>query len=348
LINWTSSPAEQLNGLTLDGGWTVGQRITPSAGTGGAFSAHYQVTSADGESAFLKALDIKSLFNSPNVDFAEKMKELGTLFTFEREMLRKCENMSRVVTALAYGQAVVPNMQFGIVPYFIFKMASGDVRAQLAVLGPQADASWKLNTLHQIAIGLSQMHRLFLAHQDVKPSNVLVYADGSRISDLGRASERGVVCPHDAHPTAGDPMYSPPEVYYGYVPADWTVRRFGADIYLLGSMVVYLFSQLSMNALLYQHLDARFYANMWSGGYDAVLPYLQDAFAKALDQFEAQVGDPGLAADLRIVVSQLCNPDVGVRGNPRSNRRARSPYSLEQYISRFNLLARRAEYRRSA
>jgi len=343
VLEATSSPAECLSGLVLDGGWTVGRRITPTGGTGGNFSVRYVATSPDGREAFLKALNIKSLFENPANDVISAMKYLGTLFDHEREMLRKCEGMTRVVTALAEGQVVVPNMPLGLVPYFIFEMASGDVRSHLEELGEGADDAFKLRSLHQIAVGLFQMHAQFIAHQDVKPSNILMYANGSRIGDLGRVSERGVVCPFDDKPMAGDPMYAPPEVFYGYFSSEWTVRRFGPDLYLLGNMVVFLFAQVSMNALLYKNLDQRFYTPHWNGGYDAVLPYLQDAFAKALDEFESAIPEPSLRRQLRSIVAELCNPDVNRRGHPRSKRSVRSPFALEQYVSRFNHLARRAE-----
>jgi len=348
MIDNISSPAEQLEGLTLDEGWKVGPRLTPGGGTGGRFSVHYSVTSEDGTTAFLKALDVKSLFDNPNVDFAEKMKELGTLYTFERDMLDKCAGMSRVVTSLAHGQAIVPNSQFGPVPYFILDMASGDVRAELANLGPKANTGWKLRLLHQITVGLAQMHRKFLAHQDVKPSNSLMFKDGCRLGDLGRASERGVVCPHDNHASPGDFLYSPPEIRYGYLAPEWETRRFGADLYLLGSMVVYLFTQLTVNVLLYQDLEEPFHWLHWGGDYRSVVPYLQHAFAAALAEFEQHVPDPELARRIAPVVAQLCNPDIDLRGVPPSKRRGRSRFSLEQYVSTFDLLARHAELRLSA
>lgn len=340
-----TSPAEQLSGLVLKDGWTVGEPIAPSGRSGGRFSIHYNVTNSDGTRAFLKALDVRSLFGDLTVDFAEKMKELGTLYTFERDMLNKCEHMTRVVTSLSHGQAIVPNSLLGPVPYFIFDMASGDVRAGLATLGPKADVAWKLRSLHQVTVGLEQMHRRFLAHQDVKPANILVFTDGCRVGDLGRVSERGVACPHDGEASAGESLYSPPEIRYGYLAPEWETRRFGCDLYLLGSMVVYLFTQLTVNVLLYQDLEESFHWLHWGGDYKTVVPYLQDGFVTALEEFQRHIPDAALASELRTVVAELCNPDVDLRGLPPVRRRGRSRFSLEQYISKFNLLARHAELR---
>jgi len=324
----------------------VGPRVTPSGGTGGSFSAHYRVTSADGKEAFLKALDVKALFASSTKNFIDTMKEHSIMYAFERDMLEKCRDMKRVVTSLATGEAAVPNSQYGAVPYFIFDLAAGDVRSHLDGVAAHDEISWKLRSLHHIAIALGQLHREFIAHQDVKPSNIIIFGKAeSKIGDLGRVSERGIQCPFDDRPSAGDATYAPPEVYYGYQPAEWNVRRFGVDVYLLGSMVVFFFTQLTMNTLLYQSLDRQFSPFAWRGGYVSALPYLQDAFSRALDEFQAQIPNRELASSLRSVVSEMCNPDAHLRGNARARRRGESPLSMEIYISKFNLLARHAELR---
>lgn len=340
----SASPAEELEGLVLPGGWTVGPRITPSGGTGGAFSSHYRVSSAEGKEAFLKALDVKALFANSTKNFIDTMKEHSVMYAFERDMLEKCRDMKRVVTSLATGEATVPNSQYGPVPYFIFDLATGDVRSHLNGVAAHDEISWKLRSLHHIAVALGQLHRGFIAHQDVKPSNILVFGKAdSRIGDLGRVSERGVNCPFDDRPSAGDATYAPPEIYYGYQPSEWHVRRFGVDVYLLGSMAVYFFTQLTMNSLLYQNMSPQLLPSVWRGGYEPALPYLQDAFVKALDQFRIQIPSQELASSLRSVVSEMCNPDVHLRGSLPARRRGNSPLSMEIYISKFNMLAKRAE-----
>lgn len=332
--------------MSLEGGWLVGERLSPPGGTGGHFSVRYKVTSEAGEVAFLKALDVKSLAQAS--DLITAMKELGTSFDHEREMLNRCQHMSRVVTSITNGQVFVPASPFGAVPYFIFTMAEGDIRLRLDHLGDKATAAWKLRSLHQVATGISQMHAKFIAHQDIKPSNILMFGDGSRIGDLGRVSALGVKAQHDEYSTPGDLTYAPPEILYGYLSPDWSTRRFGHDVYLLGNMVVFLFSQLSMNAILYNNLDTQFRPYVWTADYDSVLPYLQDAFAKAVEQFCAQIADAQLAPDLRNIITRLCNPDIRLRGNTQNRRAARSQFALEYYVSTLNYLARRAELQLSA
>src|SRR5262249_27237780 len=125
---------------------------------------------------------------------------------------------------------------------------SGDVRKYLDVAA-RFDSAWVLRSLHHVATGLRQLHSAGIAHQDVKPSNVLVFdAKISKVADLGRASSQGESPPHEDHHIAGDPEYAPPELCYHHVVPDWNQRRLGCDAYLLGSMVVFFFGRCSVQS----------------------------------------------------------------------------------------------------
>ena len=96
--------------------------------------------------------------------------------------------MDRVVTALEDGGIKVDDGVFGTVNYLIFEPADGDIRRHLA-LPQRVEIAWILRSLHHIATGLLQLHSSKVAHQDVKPSNVLVFDRKiSKVSDLGSAS----------------------------------------------------------------------------------------------------------------------------------------------------------------
>jgi len=215
------SPAQQLSGRTLPGGWTVGQILErPPGGTGGHFSRSYLVKSSDGKVAFLKALDFtEALKKSP--DPARTMQLVTTAFNYERDLLAACKQrrLSRVVTVLADGMVRVSDSLDGIVQYLIFEQANGDART-LMDSGQQFDTTLKLSSLPHVATGLRQLHGLEIAHQDVKPSNVLVFPDGSKVGDLGCASRKGNANPRDDFPVVGDTAYAPPELLYNFVPGD--------------------------------------------------------------------------------------------------------------------------------
>jgi serine/threonine protein kinase len=252
--------------------------------------------------------------------------------------------MTRVVRGLDSGEAVVPGSILGRVPYIIFEMAPhGDIRRHMASLQKSGsiDIAWKLRALHHIAVGILQLHSRGVAHQDLKPSNVLVFDGGCKIGDLGCSTRRGIAGPLDNLPVAGDLKYSPIECFYGIRNQDWDQRR-GHDMFLLGSMIVFMFANVSMLALIEKILDPKFYPSAANNDYNAVLPYIQNAFAMALADFRTHIPDQELASALSQIISELCNPDPTLRGIPQV-RGARPRFAAEVYVSRLNRLARREE-----
>ena len=136
-----------------------------------------------------------------------------------------------------------------------------------------------------------------MAHQDLKPSNVLVFDEAEKIADLGRAWHNLRGSPHDAMTCAGDMGYAPPELLYGFTSANSNERRYGADFYLLGSMVFFMFTGLRANALLFITLAPEHHPKMWKGTYQEVLPYLSHAFSLMLQEFIASFSDSVLGAE---------------------------------------------------
>ena len=119
---------------------------------------------------------------------------------------------------------------------------------------------------------LQQLHSVQIAHQDLKPSNVLVFDDQhSKLADLGCASENETICPRDTLDCAGDYTYAPPELLYRQVSSDWRTRRLGCDMYLFGSMVVFFCTGVSMTHLLLARLAREHFYQNWSGTYKEVL-----------------------------------------------------------------------------
>lgn len=52
------------------------------------------------------------------------------------------------------------------------------------------------------------------------------------------------------------------------------------DAYLLGSMISFLFTTVSMTPLILMRLESRLDWREWRGSYEEVLPYLRAAFAE--------------------------------------------------------------------
>jgi len=202
---------------------------------------------------------------------------------------------------------------------------------------------WMLRAMHHASSGLKQLHGAGVAHQDLKPSNLLVFGDrSSKVADLGCAAIRDGWAPRDGTPIAGDLGYAPPELLYRYLPPDWNVRRLGCDLYLLGGLLVFFILGMSVTALIQSRLDESHRWQQWSGRYQDVLPYVRAAHATMLETVKEAV--PALLADdLTGIVRELCEPEVELRGHPAERLGSRSPFSVERYVSRFDLLARRAE-----
>jgi len=337
--------AHMLTGLELPGGWLVVEKVERAKdATGGNFSVGYIVERKRGK-AFLKALDYSFAFSSDNT--AQILEAMTSAHNFEVEVLGHCaqRRMDRIVLALDQGELVVDGAEgFGNVSYLIFELADGDIRHALASIGAAFDYAWTLRMLHHAAGGLWQMHRGGLAHQDLKPSNVLTFGPASsKLGDLGRASRRDVAAPHDGLTCAGDPQYAPPELLYRHVPKDWAARRQACDMYLLGSLAMFAFSGASATAAILAYVPDAQRPQNWADSYSAVLPHLRVAFARAVDEFES--GLPvALVSELVPMVRQLCDPDPTLRGHPRTRAmRNATPFSLERYVSQLDLLARRAE-----
>jgi serine/threonine protein kinase len=346
--DWTNEPmncpASKLRGLALSGGWVVDKELEGLSETGGNFSYTYQVKHEDNRTAFLKALDYSRALRAEDPPMA--LQALTAAYLFERNVLQTCRSrrMDRVVQSIDSGHVVVDPTDLGRVDYLILEMADHDVRSFLKT-SSSIELAWILRSLHHIATGIHQLHSANIAHQDVKPSNILVFGTKvSKVADLGCASLKGAACPRDDKDFAGDPAYAPPELLYGFRDPDWNARRFGCDAYHLGSMVVFMFSGLSATSLLLSKMSHEHHPRSWNGTYREVLPYLTDAYGLALDAFAASVPLEPFRSELRELVGFLCEPDISLRGHPRNRTGFSAQFSLERVLSKLDLLARKAEY----
>ncbi|HZK73216.1 MAG TPA: hypothetical protein VFD88_04365, partial [Clostridia bacterium] len=220
-------PAARMQGATLPGGWTVGDQIGP----GGSRSVGYHVTGPNGETAFLKALDIFRAYEAE--DTLAAIDDMSSSIRHERDLIGLCaqHRMSRVVRGLDQGVVKLQENEHGVW-YLIFERAEGDVRHELAKTREDGHV-WRLRTLHEAAVGLQQMHRRGLCHQNVKPAHLLAFgAQGIKIGDLSAASTNGTPAPMFDSNTPGDRAYAPPECLYGFrLPDDLQSHR-ARDMYL--------------------------------------------------------------------------------------------------------------------
>ena len=238
-----NTPASKLLGLNLNDQWNVISEITPNENaTGGRFSKGYIVKSINGKRAFLKAMDFSEALESD--DPAQALESMTAAYNYERTLLRKCrkKRLSRVVLAIDDGKIVLDkNDPSSVVQYIIFELADGDIRTYLDQ-NTRIDAAWILRTMHHATSAIRQLHSVDIVHQDIKPSNVLVFNHTeSKLGDLGRAQDAFAKSPYDNFQCAGDLSYAPPELLYrsnSTSLSPWE-RRLSCDMYLLGSILVF-------------------------------------------------------------------------------------------------------------
>jgi serine/threonine protein kinase len=335
-----STPAEQLTGQMLDGGWVVGDLIPRTAAqTGGHFSCSYGVTNRDGRKAFLKAMDYTSALKS--LDPATELNILTSAFIFERQVLQVCADrkMSRIVRAIGGGKSSVAG---SVVEYLIFEEAKGDIRTYLDD-AKRFDLVWTLTCIHNICVGVRQLNGASIAHQDLKPSNVLHFSnEGQKLADLGRAWHKSLFSPHDGLACAGDLGYAPPELLYRYVTPDESERRFGADFYLVGSMVLFLFTGMRASQILISELDPHHSPRVWLGTYEEMLPYLSHAFSLNLATVTRSFPDTVLGEEIVDVLQQMCDPNIATRGDRLHRAKYGSRFGLERFVQRFDRLRQAA------
>ena len=349
----SDSAAHNLLGHTLEGGWEVIEKLDKDSykdgtlKTGGTFSVCYIVRNKKiAKDAFLKALDYDQALKSPDIPLA--FQAMTNAFIFERDLLYKCRNhrLSNVVKPITHGSLILPVL-VGVpnVSYIILEKADSDLR-EWTSHRDSMEISLRLRVIHQIAKGIKQLHSRSIAHQDIKPSNSMIFARAeAKIGDLGCCSVKGESCPRDGLEFAGDPRYTPPELLYGYVDPQWEVRRFGCDMYQLGCLTIYILTFYDLNTLIRTNLPPK---SRWGKDQYIVYPIVIDELVhawelalmdvkKAINQFT-----PHLAEELVSVIEQLTHPSPDLRGDPLNRRFNMNPFDFERYISRFDRLSRRA------
>ncbi len=342
----TDSAAHNLLNITLPSGWRVKSKIEKTDNQTGAFFSVCYLVELNGETCFLKAFDIMK-FNSislPGTSMMDVMNDMTTAYKYERDLSVYCKNkhVTKVSFVREAGEVVVSGFSFSIVPYLIFDLAEGDIRKKLD-FSSELDYAWRLKSIHDVSVALKQLHTIEVSHQDLKPSNVLVFDSESKIGDLGRSMCKNMDGPYNKEVFTGDWTYAPPELMYRYFENDWLKRVFATDCYLLGSLVVFYFSGISMSALLRKHIPDNYSWERWRGEFEEIVPYLENGFSNALTEFELNITREDLKLELRGLVELLCNPFPNKRGHPKNILLSGNSYDLERFVTKFDVLKRKAE-----
>jgi serine/threonine protein kinase len=354
MIPANEQAAQLLEGRVLDGGWRVVKKKTNGPNqTGGIYSSFYEVENGD-RKGFLKAFDYSAAAKVTN-DFAKEINNITNAFNLEKEILEICRNngCKNVIEILTQGSTSIPEAkEYPRVDYLILELAEGgDVRGTLQEASVTLE--WKLTSLHQIAKGLNELHKLSIAHQDVKPSNIVKLKSGkTKLTDLGSAvtinKVRNDLPEVQFKSFVGTWQYAPPELLYGFVNSDDNIRRIGCDLYLMGSVVAFYFTNLSMTAQINANLSPSL---SWTnpaniGKYEFLKSYVIAAFEKALEDLGRTIENDMLRDQLIEVIRYLCNPDPLKRGHKKSIAQMGTNFSLERFITIFDKLSQKVKLKR--
>lgn len=345
-MNENSNAANDLLGRTLQTGWTVTKKINRKEGqTGAYFSVLYEVEK-NGVICFLKAFDFSKFSGlTPSQSIVDQMSYMLDSFKFERDISAQCRDkgVSKVAFVQDSGEEPIKGYEIPVVPYLIFELANGDVRANIDYSN-QLDFAWKLKSLHDVAVGLKQLHKVDVSHQDMKPSNLLLFKDETKIGDLGRSLSLDLKSPNDSMPFTGQMSYAPPEIMYRTYSEDWRERTYAIDSYLFGGLIVFYFSGVSINSLIRKFLPDSVSWEYWQGtDFEEVKDYLISAFSKSLNEFGENIQSNYFRKELVELIGYLCYPDPCKRGHPR-NFGKQNRFDLERTITRLDLLRAKAEY----
>ncbi|GJQ53818.1 MAG: hypothetical protein HKUEN07_03870 [Rhodocyclaceae bacterium] len=357
-ISFDPKAAHSLLGTKLPEGCILTKKNSPPGtgeSTGGNFSVGYVGEWHDDRGrvtreAFVKVFDIGRAFRVHSGNIMEAITKLGLEHQHESRMFEICEaaKLNRVVKVLGRGQITGGVGMATPLPYIIFELGDADLRVAVRKLDT-IEIAWRLSTLHDVAVGLQEIHSQMIAHQDLKPSNVMIFdkkGQGAKLADLGRASRNdGRVAAHDELSVAGDPRYAPPEQAYGVQAVEWRDRREGCDLYHLGCLIAFSFSGTTPNEAylkLPEDIRPTAWANgKWRGSYDDVVPHID----KVLTEYVATLKShfPYWAAEeLTQMVLNLCTPHYLKRGHPDARNQQGAPLGLERFISRLDHLSKQA------
>ncbi len=342
-------------------GWTVVKKLAaPNIAkneTGGNFSVCY-IVERKGETAFMKVLDTAKITMQNGGLTAQIMQRAATEFNYEKSLSEYCKNrnVSKVIYYVDSGDTSLDGyIVNGDVSFIVYEMADGDVRRVLDLSSKTEFAarinslSVKLKSLHDVSVGLNQLHVNDISHQDIKPSNILAIKGESKIGDLGRSLcfNSDIVCPYPSR-FNGDMNYAAPECLYPDF-VNNVASLYQVDNYMLGGLITYYITGLTFNALMNNHLPevlqfSRFRA-IQTQPYTEVIADMINAYQKALKDLENEIPLDIVKPGIVSLVSYLCNPNPEYRGHPKNVvATSRTPnYDLQRTIQELDVLQKKAE-----
>lgn len=343
-----TTKAYQLTGTTLPGGWLLKEMYKrEKSGTDGHFSVQYKAV-REGKEYFVKVIDIeKALLRTNVTELMNVLQNQLNAFTYEKDLLEKCRDrsLSKVVRVIDANMIPVGAGNPYPVPFLVFEKADGNVKEFISFQS-KVDFAWKLKSLHDIATGIEQLHSVQVIHQDLRPSNILQFKKDSKIADLGKSKTFSGTGLNDNNLINNDKTYAPLEVLPQFTflrPKEWLDMNLAMDSYELGNLMTFYFTGLNMTAMLIEKLN-----RIGRTGRTTNLEmkaYLDASYDECIETIKNEIEFEEFREEIGTMISQLCNPDPNKRNDPKTLKERGSNFVLRRYISKLDLLKRRAELR---
>jgi serine/threonine protein kinase len=294
----------------------------------------YYARDLSGQHGFVKVLP-------PSSQDLEQMRFHLEEFFSEKAIVELCgqRNMRRIVRAIAFDKIEVAQIVPVTLHYLIFEWAEHDMRA-LVTESDEDQIRAALACLHHMATALHELHFSKIAHQNVRPAAVLRFKDDThKLGDFRHAQMAGFV--RSETRSFFDPAHAAPELLYG-VDVSAFESKYAIDLYQLGALGLHLLTGVGATVQLARELSDLHHWRNWEGDFADVVPYLNIAHERVIENLRSNLPVP-IQADLTRAILQLTAPDPfrrGHPGNPPNNK-----YGLERYISLFELLRKRFDVR---
>jgi hypothetical protein len=338
--------AEALLGVTIAGRWKLEEKFHEGKPeSGGNFGVGYTALDLkDNTWRFVKVVDFRSRLRDMS-----QLRQLLEMAEFEVIMQKACVRMSKVVRMAAHGQLAF-RTPGSTDPYnflcLILERGDGDIKSHVD-FKPDRSPYWKLWVLREVALATVQLERANLAHNDIKPSNVIRFpSNGNRhnikLGDVGRAVTKAGNGPFDGYHWAGDPRHKPLETLYGWTEPEWQNRHTAADAYMLGNLACFLFSGASLTERVINSLPSGYRPGVggFAGAYRDVLDLVRHAWNSVLETQVVPLFPAAVREELANIVRWLTDPDPRVRGEPAARRSG--TVGIDRIQSRLERLAQRA------
>lgn len=297
-----------------------------------------------GRQAFVKAVDYMYWQRDP-----DKLAIALNQARFESDVLSYCgeRRMSKIVQM--YGSGLLEferrrDAQIYSFLYIALELGEGDIKSHVDYC-LAGSVYWKLCVLRDMALAISQLEKAHLAHNDVKPSNIIRFDTARalpsvKLGDLGRVVRKDGTGPYDAELWPGDPSHRPFEIRYGVQEPEWQNRRTAADAFMLGSLMSYLFAGVSLTERVENSLPRNYRSCTYAGDYRDILDVVRHTWALVLNEQIVPTFPAPIRDEMAEIMLCLTDPDPRVRGDRKARQQQGRPVGLERFHSRFDRLAK--------